>query len=176
MDGSSLSSSSGDSMSGAPARLVPGHRIWANGNGRHILGLIEDYSALRKQISDGRKLSRSLIAQLQECVQIFRQSSSDKVLLFVICLVSVSGYNDKKKIRLSVLFLQGIEEQRLKSLTGSMNTMQHVLEEAGRLLKLVWRVAVPAGSMAGDGSNNQQVRPAEKGHTKSKELIISRKC
>lgn len=97
VDGGSLSSSSGDSMSGAPSRLVPGHRIWANGNGRHILGLIEDYSALRKQISDGRKLSRSLIAQLQECVQIFRQSSSDKVLLFVICLVSVSGYSDRKK-------------------------------------------------------------------------------
>lgn len=82
VEGSSLSSSSGESMSGPPqSRLVPGHRIWANGNGRHILGLIEDYRALRKQISDGRKLSRSLIAQQQECVQIFRQSSSDKVLV-----------------------------------------------------------------------------------------------
>lgn len=60
-----------------------------------------------------------------------------------------------------------IEEQRLKSLTGSMNTMEYVLEEAGRLLKLVWRVSVPAGSTAGDGSNHQQVRPAEKHHTKS---------
>uniref|UniRef100_H3DN36 CDK5 regulatory subunit-associated protein 2/Myomegalin coiled coil domain-containing protein n=1 Tax=Tetraodon nigroviridis TaxID=99883 RepID=H3DN36_TETNG len=128
VDGGSLSSSSGDSASGAPSRLVPGHRIWANSNGRHILGLIEDYSALRKQIWDGRKLSRSLAAQLQECVQMFRQPSSEKT----------------------------IEEQRLKSLTGSMNTMQHVLEEAGRLLKLVWRVSVPAGSTAGDGSDNQQ--------------------
>lgn len=158
-------------MSGAPSRLVPGHRIWANGNGRHILGLIEDYSALRKQISDGRKLSRSLVVQLQECVQIFKQSSSDKVLLFVICLVSLSGYIDRKKGRLNVLFLQMIEEHRLKSLTGSMNTMQHVLEEAGRLLKLVWRVSVPAGSTAGEGSNNQQVRPAEKRHTKSNESL-----
>lgn len=63
---------------------------------------------------------------------------------------------------LNVSFLQMIEEQRLKSLTGSINTMQHVLEEAGRLLKLVWRVSVPAGSTAGDGGNNQQVHPAEK--------------
>ncbi|TWW66400.1 CDK5 regulatory subunit-associated protein 2 [Takifugu flavidus] len=110
LDGSSRGSSSGDSLSGAPSRLVPGHRIWANRNGRHILGLIEDYSALRKQISDGRKLSRSLIAQLQECVQIFRHSSSDNK--------------------------QMLEEQHLRSLTGSMNNMQHVLEEAGRLLKL----------------------------------------
>lgn len=83
-------------MSGTPARLVPGHRIWASGSGRHILGLIEDHSALRKQISDGRKLSRSLIAQLQECVQIFRQSGSDKVLPFLIRPVSVSGYNDNR--------------------------------------------------------------------------------
>lgn len=97
VDGGSLSSSSGDSMSGAPSRLVPGHRIWANGNGRHILGLIEDYRALRKQILDGRTLSRSLIAQLQECVQIFKQSSSDKVVVFGICLVSLPGYNDRKK-------------------------------------------------------------------------------
>lgn len=90
LDGSSLCSSSGDSASGAPSRLVPGHRIWADRNGRHILGLIEDYSALRKQISDGRKLSRGLITQLQECVQVFRHSSPDnKVLLFLIRLVSV---------------------------------------------------------------------------------------
>lgn len=70
--------------------------MWANRNGRHILGLIEDYSALRKQISDGRKLSRGLITQLQECVQIFRHSSSDnKVLLVIItCLLSVR--NDRK--------------------------------------------------------------------------------
>lgn len=51
-----------------------------------------------------------------------------------------------------------VEEQHLKSLTGSMNAMQHVLEEAGRLLKLVWRVSVPAANAAGDGGNNQQVR------------------
>lgn len=54
-----------------------------------------------------------------------------------------------------------MEEQHLKGLTGSVNTMQHVLEEAGRLLKLVWRVSVPAGNTAGDGSYNQQVPSAE---------------
>lgn len=93
LDGSSRSSSSGDSMSG-PSRLVPGHRLWANRNGRHILGLIEDYSALRKQISDGRKLSRSLITQLQECVAAFRHSSSNKVLVIVGSLsLSLSNEN-----------------------------------------------------------------------------------
>ncbi|KAE8285289.1 CDK5 regulatory subunit-associated protein 2 [Larimichthys crocea] len=62
VDGGSISSSSGDSVPGAPSRLVPGHRMWANRNGRHILGLIEDHNALRKQISEGRKLSRSMDA------------------------------------------------------------------------------------------------------------------
>ncbi|KAM7368804.1 hypothetical protein PAMP_013111 [Pampus punctatissimus] len=76
VDGGSVSSSSGDSFSGAPSRLVPGHRMWANRNGRHILGLIEDYSALRKQISEGRKLSLSMDAQLQECLHTFKQQGS----------------------------------------------------------------------------------------------------
>lgn len=80
-DGRTVSSSSGDSVSGAPSRLVPGHRMWANRNGRHILGLIEDYNALRKQISEGRKLSRSMITQLQECLNTFRQLSSDNKAL-----------------------------------------------------------------------------------------------
>ncbi|XP_073333749.1 CDK5 regulatory subunit-associated protein 2 isoform X4 [Pagrus major] len=129
VDGGSASGSSGDSVSGAPSRLVPGHRMWANRNGRHILGLIEDYSALRKQISDGRKLSHSMVTQLQECLHTFRQQGSDNKMM---------------------------EEQHLKGLSGSVNNMQHVLEEAGRLLKLVWRVSLPAGNTAGDGSNNQQ--------------------
>ncbi|XP_044030402.1 CDK5 regulatory subunit-associated protein 2 isoform X12 [Siniperca chuatsi] len=128
VDGS-FSSSSGDSISGTPSRLVPGHRMWANRNGRHILGLIEDYNALRKQISEGRKLSRSMDTQLQECLHTLRQQGSDNKV---------------------------IEQQHLKSLSGSMNTMQQVLEEAGRMLKLVWRVSLPAGNTAGDSGNNQQ--------------------
>ncbi|XP_054468052.1 CDK5 regulatory subunit-associated protein 2 isoform X2 [Anoplopoma fimbria] len=129
VDGGSFTSSSGDSVSGAPPRLVPGHRMWANRNGRHILGLIEDYNALRKQISEGRKLSRSMDKQLQDSLHTLQQQASDNKV---------------------------IEQQHLKSLSGSMNTMQHVLEEAGRMLKLVWRVSLPAGHIAGDGFNNQQ--------------------
>ncbi|XP_078127487.1 CDK5 regulatory subunit-associated protein 2 isoform X3 [Sander vitreus] len=128
VDGRSFSSSSGESVSGAPSRLVPGHRMWANRNGRHILGLIEDYNALRKQISEGRKLSHSMDTQLQESLHTLRQQGSNKV----------------------------IEQEHLKRLSGSINTMQHVLEEAGRLLKLVWRVSLPVGNTAGDGGNNQQ--------------------
>lgn len=93
MDGRSVSSSSGGSVSGAPSRLVPGHRIWANRNGPHVLGLVEDYNALRKQISEGRKLSRCMITQLQECLHTFRQSASDNKVLP--CLIS--GFLDGNK-------------------------------------------------------------------------------
>ncbi|XP_063746348.1 CDK5 regulatory subunit-associated protein 2 isoform X3 [Eleginops maclovinus] len=127
VEGGSFSSSSGESATGAPSRLVPGHRMWANRNGRHILGLIEDYNALRKQISEGRKLSRSMNAQLQESLHTLNQQDN-----------------------------KAAEQQHLKSFWGSVNTMQHVMEEAGRMLKLVWRVSLPAGSTAGEGGNNQQ--------------------
>ncbi|XP_054874995.1 CDK5 regulatory subunit-associated protein 2 isoform X2 [Amphiprion ocellaris] len=129
VDGGSVSSSSSDSISGAPSRLVPGHRMWANRNGRHVLGLIEDYNALRKQISEGRKLSRSMDTQLQECLYTLKQQSSDNRVM---------------------------EQQHLKTLSSSTNTMQQVLEEAGRLLKLVWRVSLPAGTTVADSCNNQQ--------------------
>ncbi|KAL3042066.1 hypothetical protein OYC64_020090 [Pagothenia borchgrevinki] len=125
VEGGSFSSSSGDS---APSRLVPGHRMWANRSGRHILGLIEDYNALRKQISEGRKLSRSMNAHLQESLHTLTQQGSDNK----------------------------VDQQHLESFSGSVNTMQHVMEEAGRMLKLVWRVSLPAGGPAGGGGNNQQ--------------------
>ncbi|XP_051794463.1 CDK5 regulatory subunit-associated protein 2 isoform X3 [Acanthochromis polyacanthus] len=129
VDGGSVSSSSSDGVSGAPSRLVPGHRMWANRNGRHVLGLIEDYNALRKQISEGHKLSRSMDTQLQECLYTLKQQGSDNRVM---------------------------EQQHLKTLSSSTNTMQQVLEEAGRLLKLVWRVSLPAGTTAADSSNNHQ--------------------
>uniref|UniRef100_A0A8C7YDR1 CDK5 regulatory subunit-associated protein 2/Myomegalin coiled coil domain-containing protein n=1 Tax=Oryzias sinensis TaxID=183150 RepID=A0A8C7YDR1_9TELE len=120
----SASSSSGDSASGRPSRLVPGHRMWANRSGRHVLGLIEDYNALRKQIAEGRQLSRSMDAQLQECLHTLTQQSPDK--------------------------------EHMKALCSSTNTMQQVLDEAGRLLKLLWRVSLPAAFPTGESGNNQQ--------------------
>lgn len=127
-DDGSISGSSNGSVSGAPFRLVPGHRMWANRNGRHILGLIEDYRALRKQITEGRKLSRSMDTQLQECILSSKQQGSHKL----------------------------IEQQHLKSLCTNMNTMQHVLEEASRLLKLVWKVTLPVDVTTESNANNRQ--------------------
>ncbi|XP_056288034.1 CDK5 regulatory subunit-associated protein 2 isoform X2 [Pseudoliparis swirei] len=129
VDRGSFSSSSGDSVNSAPSRLVPGHRMWADRNGRHILGLIEDYNALRRQISEGRKLSRCMDQQLQESLHALKLQPSDNKVT---------------------------EQQHLKSVSGSVSAMQHVLDEAGRMLKLVWRVSLPAGHTAGDGGRNQQ--------------------
>uniref|UniRef100_A0A8C0XWQ8 CDK5 regulatory subunit associated protein 2 n=1 Tax=Cyprinus carpio carpio TaxID=630221 RepID=A0A8C0XWQ8_CYPCA len=107
------SGSSVDSGSHAPSRLVPGHRLWADRRGRHILGLIEDYNALRKQISEAKRLTADLDTQIHDC---------------------------------------GRAADQLKSVSGSVNTMQQVLEEAARLLKLLWRVSLPSG----DTTHTQQ--------------------
>lgn len=57
-----------------------------------------------------------------------------------------------------VIVLQVTEEQHLRNLSSSMNSLQQTLEEASRLLKLVWRVSLPAGgATAGESGANQQV-------------------
>ncbi|XP_077441671.1 CDK5 regulatory subunit-associated protein 2 isoform X1 [Vanacampus margaritifer] len=112
VDGGGGSSSSGESVTDAPPRLVPGHGLWANRNGRHILALVEDYGALRRHISEGRKLSRGMDARLQPC---------------------------RGKL---------LDEESAKLLSADVSTLQQVLDEADRLLKLVWRVSVPAGGAA----------------------------
>ncbi|XP_052443756.1 myomegalin isoform X5 [Carassius gibelio] len=113
------SASSVDSGSHAPSRLVPGHRLWADRRGRHVLGLIEDYNALRKQITEAKRLTADLDTQIHDC---------------------------------------GRAGEQLKSVSGSVNTMQQVLEEAARLLKLLWRVSLPSGDAT---------------HTRQEELLKS---
>ncbi|XP_066501258.1 myomegalin-like [Hoplias malabaricus] len=114
-DVSSTSCDSGSSLgsgSPAPSRLVPGHRLWADRHGRHVLGLMEDYNALRKQISEAKRLNTAMDTLLQE----------------------------------------GSKATECKVLSGSVGTMQQILEEAGRLLKLLWRVSLPSGDL----TNTQQ--------------------
>lgn len=40
--------------------------MWADKNGRHVLGLIEDYNALRKQISEGQQVLGEMEVTLRE--------------------------------------------------------------------------------------------------------------
>ncbi|NXJ11627.1 CK5P2 protein, partial [Odontophorus gujanensis] len=105
-------SSSGTSCT---PRLVPGHRMWADKNGRHVLGLIEDYSALRKQISEGQQVLGEMEVSLREVTGTKLQEPGIKVP----------------------------DQASLQSFSASTNTVQQILEEAARLLKLLWRVSLP---------------------------------
>lgn len=53
--------------------------MWADKNGRHILGLIEDYNALRKQISEGQKLVSEMEAPLRKITGMKHQEPGVKV-------------------------------------------------------------------------------------------------
>jgi hypothetical protein len=48
--------------------LVTGHRLWASKNGCHVLGLIEDYDALCKQIGQGQRLLVEMDIQTQKAL------------------------------------------------------------------------------------------------------------
>ncbi|KFP65310.1 CDK5 regulatory subunit-associated protein 2, partial [Cariama cristata] len=115
LDSTSHCSSTSSSSTACTPRLVPGHRMWADKNGRHVLGLIEDYNALRKQISEGQQV----LAEME---------------------ISLRDITDTK-----------LQEPRIKvpdqasphSFSTNIHTVQQILEEAARLLKLLWRVSLP---------------------------------
>ncbi|XP_068122570.1 CDK5 regulatory subunit-associated protein 2-like [Hyperolius riggenbachi] len=58
-----------DSLLNTPSRLVPGHRMWADKHGCHVLGLVEDYSALQKQISEAKTVLQETEAFIDHGVQ-----------------------------------------------------------------------------------------------------------
>ncbi|XP_051534202.1 CDK5 regulatory subunit-associated protein 2-like isoform X2 [Myxocyprinus asiaticus] len=123
------SGNSADSGSHAPSRLVPGHRLWVDRCGRHVLGLIEDYNALRKQISEAKRLSADMDKHVQDCSR-------------------------------------AVDQFHMKSFSSSVNTLQHVLEEAAQLLKLLWRVSLPSGG--GTHSQQDELLKSEISHLKSR--------
>uniref|UniRef100_F7EDZ0 CDK5 regulatory subunit-associated protein 2 n=1 Tax=Ornithorhynchus anatinus TaxID=9258 RepID=F7EDZ0_ORNAN len=140
LDSSSCcSSGSASSSLCTPPRLVPGHRMWANKNGRHILGLIEDYNALRKQISEGQKQLSEMETHLLGITGLKNQETGFKVP----------------------------DQASLNSFSASVNTAQQILEEAARLLKLLWRVSLPI--------NGHCTLPSNQGEEMKAEVIRLRK-
>ncbi|XP_058843038.1 uncharacterized protein LOC117422421 isoform X2 [Acipenser ruthenus] len=125
---SQCSGSSADSTTHTPSRLVPGHRLWASRSGRHILGLIEDYNALRKQISEGKVLTCAMENNLQECFHAISQQGTESMVL---------------------------DQRFLKGFSSDVNTMQQILEEASRLLKLLWKVSLPTNTSNSSSQNRQ---------------------
>uniref|UniRef100_A0A8C9ISN0 CDK5 regulatory subunit-associated protein 2 n=1 Tax=Piliocolobus tephrosceles TaxID=591936 RepID=A0A8C9ISN0_9PRIM len=116
-DTDSLSCDSGSSATSTPcvSRLVAGHRLWASKNGRHVLGLIEDYEALLKQIGQGQRLLAEMDIQTQEAPSSTSQELGAK----------------------------GPPPAPLSKFVSSVSTAKLTLEEASRRLKLLWRVSVP---------------------------------
>uniref|UniRef100_A0A8B9IZG6 CDK5 regulatory subunit-associated protein 2 n=1 Tax=Amazona collaria TaxID=241587 RepID=A0A8B9IZG6_9PSIT len=123
---SHCSSTSSSSTACAP-RLVPGHRMWADKNGRHVLGLIEDYNALRKQISEGQQVLAEMEVPLKE----------------------ISG------TKLQEPGIKVPEQAALQSFSANIHTVQQILEEAARLLKLLWRVSLPLKGVHGTTHGTQ---------------------
>ncbi|XP_032933407.1 CDK5 regulatory subunit-associated protein 2 isoform X2 [Catharus ustulatus] len=122
--GSLCSSTSGSSRTCTP-RLVPGHRMWADRNGRHVLGLIEDYDALRKQISEGQHVLAHMEVALREVTKL--QEPGVKVP----------------------------DQASLHGFSTNTHTVQQILEEAARSLKLLWRVSLPLKAAHGTAQGIQ---------------------
>ncbi|NXT04814.1 CK5P2 protein, partial [Prunella fulvescens] len=124
-DSASLCSSTSGSSRTCTPRLVPGHRMWADRNGRHVLGLIEDYDALRKQISEGQQVLADMEIALRESTKL--QEPGVKVP----------------------------EQASLHGFSTNTHTVQQILEEAARSLKLLWRVSLPLKAAHGTAQGIQ---------------------
>ncbi|KAM6336977.1 CDK5 regulatory subunit-associated protein 2 isoform 4-T4 [Alca torda] len=121
VDSTSHCSSTSSSSTACTPRLVPGHRMWADKNGRHVLGLIEDYNALRKQISEGQQALAEMEISLQEVTGTKLQEPGIKVP----------------------------DQASLHGFSANIHRVQQILEEAARLLKLLWRVSLPLKAVHG---------------------------
>ncbi|KAM6316308.1 CDK5 regulatory subunit-associated protein 2 isoform 2-T2 [Podargus strigoides] len=127
LDSTSHCSSTSSSSTTCTPRLVPGHRMWADKNGRHVLGLIEDYNALRKQIAEGRQV----LAEME------------------VSLRGVSG------MKLQEPGIKVPDQASLHGFSANTHTVQQILEEAARLLKLLWRVSLPLKAVHGTTHGTQ---------------------
>ncbi|KAF6293418.1 phosphodiesterase 4D interacting protein [Rhinolophus ferrumequinum] len=92
---------------------------FANKYGRHVIGHIDDYSALSQQIGDGQLL-------VQKIVSLARSAGS------------IPG-----------LEAQGTEvpgSEGVRELRTSASALHHTLEESASLLSMFWRAALPSSS------------------------------
>ncbi|KAM4727586.1 myomegalin isoform 7-T7 [Anableps anableps] len=93
---------------------------FANRNGRHAIGHIDDFSALQQQVLEGRSLIQRMETTLQACL--------GPPLL-----------EGKQKEGSELVVDYGC----VKSLLSNTKTLRQILEEAISLLKMFWRAALP---------------------------------
>ncbi|XP_067583584.1 myomegalin isoform X30 [Pseudorca crassidens] len=90
---------------------------FANKHGRHVIGHIDDYSALRQQIGEGRLLVKKIASLMR----------------------STCNFPGLEAPGTEVMGSEGIHELR-----NSANALHHRLEEAASLLTMFWRAALPS--------------------------------
>nr|XP_046215470.1 myomegalin-like isoform X5 [Oncorhynchus gorbuscha] len=91
---------------------------FANRNGRHAIGHVDDYSALQQQVLEGRSLVQRMETALQACLsQSMLEGNHDQVLL---------------------------DYGRVRSLLSNTKTLRQILEEVVSLIKMFWRAALPS--------------------------------
>ncbi|XP_065751655.1 myomegalin isoform X9 [Phocoena phocoena] len=90
---------------------------FANKHGRHVIGHIDDYSALRQQIGEGRLLVKKIASLMR----------------------STCNFPGLEAPGTEVMGSEGIHELR-----NSTNALHHRLEEAASLLTMFWRAALPS--------------------------------
>ncbi|XP_047223300.1 myomegalin-like isoform X2 [Girardinichthys multiradiatus] len=93
---------------------------FANRNGRHAIGHVDDFSALQQQVLEGRSLIQRMETTLQACL--------GPPLL-----------EGKQKEGSELVVDYGC----VKSLLSNTKTLRQILEEAMSLLKMFWRAALP---------------------------------
>ncbi|XP_036713392.1 myomegalin isoform X16 [Balaenoptera musculus] len=89
---------------------------FANKHGRHVIGHIDDYNALRQQIGEGRLLVKKIASIMR----------------------STCNFPSFEAPGAEVMSSEGIHELR-----NSANALHHRLEESASLLTMFWRAALP---------------------------------
>ncbi|KAM4556868.1 myomegalin isoform 2-T2 [Fundulus diaphanus] len=93
---------------------------FANRNGRHAIGHVDDFSALQQQVLEGRSLIQRMETTLQACL-------------------GPPLIEGKQKEGQELVVDYGC----VKSLLSNTKTLRQILEEAMSLLKMFWRAALP---------------------------------
>nr|XP_024647791.1 myomegalin isoform X11 [Macaca nemestrina] len=90
---------------------------FANKHGRHVIGHIDDYSALRQQIVEGKLLAKKIVSLVR----------------------SACSFPGLEAQGTEVMGSKGIHELR-----SSTSALHHALEESASLLTVFWRAALPS--------------------------------
>ncbi|KAM4721031.1 myomegalin isoform 3-T3 [Rhinophrynus dorsalis] len=114
---------------------------FANKNGRHVIGHIDDFSALKQQIVEGKVLINKMEALMQTSLNIpFLEIHGTKAL----------------------------DYGSIKKLFSATSTLHQVLEESTSLLSMFWRAALPNIQSLAQQKKEEQAMKDEISHLRTK--------